>query len=75
MNTKRRKAISTIVDKLEELRMDLDVIREEEQEAYDNTPESLQETERYAQSEEAITAMEDADNSIGDAIDYLSEWV
>jgi len=75
MNAKRRKAIDKIVSKLEELQADLEWVREEEQDAYDNTPESLQESDRYAESEEAISAMEDADGSIQEAIDYLSDLI
>lgn len=75
MNAKRRKAIDKIVSKLEELQADLERVREEEQDAYDNTPESLQESDRYSESEEAISAMEDADGSIQEAIDYLSDLI
>lgn len=75
MNANRRKAIDKIVSRLEELQADLASVCGEEQEAYDNTPESLQESDRYAESEEAISAMEDADGSIQEAIDYLSDLI
>ena len=75
MNAKRRKEIEKIVDKLMELQSDLQWIHDEEEEAYENTPESLQETDRYAESEEAVYKMEDADSSIQDAIDYLNDLV
>lgn len=75
MNANRRKAIDKIVSRLEELQADLASVWGEEQEAYDNTPESLQESDRYAESEEAISAMEDADGSIQEAIDYLSDLI
>lgn len=75
MNANRRKAIDKIVSRLEELQADLASVWGEEQKAYDNTPESLQESDRYAESEEAISAMEDADGSIQEAIDYLSDLI
>lgn len=75
MNANRRKAIDKIVSRLEELQADLASVWGEEQEAYDNTPESLQESGRYTESEEAISAMEDADGSIQEAIDYLSDLI
>lgn len=75
MNKQRRKEIDRIVRKLEALQVDLQYVLEEEQEAYDNTPESLQESDRYTESEEAISAMEDADGSIQEAIDYLSDYL
>lgn len=71
MNKTRRKAIEKIVDKLMELQADLQWIKEDEDDARDAMPESLQDTERYSESEEASQAMEDADSSIQDAIDYL----
>ena len=75
MNKARRKEIGKIIDRLEEIKVDLQFVHDDEQDAYDNTPESLQEGERYAESEEAITAMEDADGAIQEAIDYLSDWL
>ena len=75
MNKQRRKEIEKIVDKLESRQADLAWVLGDEQEAYDNTPESLQESDRYTESEEAISAMEDADSSIQEAIDYLSDYI
>lgn len=46
MNKSRREAISKVIDKVDEARWDLDMIRDEEQEAYDNMPEGLQSSER-----------------------------
>lgn len=71
MNKERRKKIEKIVDKLMELQADLQWINEEEEDARDAMPESLQDTERYSESEEASQAMEDADYAIQEAIDYL----
>lgn len=75
MNARRRKELSRISDKLMEIQVELTSVLGEEQDAYDNTPESLQETDRYAESEEAISAMEDADGAIQEAIDYLSDLI
>lgn len=75
MNKERRTAIERIVSRLEELQADLTSVCGEEQDAYDNTPESLQETDRYTESEEAISTMEDADGSIQEAIDFLSDLI
>lgn len=75
MNQKRRKAIAKVIDRLTEVQEDVQCILDEEQECHDNTPESLQETDRYAESEDAISSIEDAVSSIGDAVDYLSELV
>lgn len=47
MNNSRRKRISKIADALNELKGQIDELYEEEQEAFENIPESLQGTERY----------------------------
>lgn len=73
MNKARRKALEKISDKLMELQVDLQYVHEEEEEAYDNMPEGLQYSERGDEMQEAISAMEDADGAIQEAIDYLSD--
>lgn len=75
MNKARRKAIEKACAKLSDARDDIQAILDEEQEALDNTPESLQGTERYEESEEAIYALECAAETVGEAIDTLSEWL
>ena len=73
MNKARRKKIEEISDKLMELQADLQWVAEEEEEARDNMPESMEGSDRYAESEDASQAMEDADGAIQEAIDYLSD--
>ena len=73
MNKARRKALEKISDKLMELQVDLQSVHDEEEEAYYNMPDSLQESERGDAMQEAISTMEDADGSIQEAIDYLSD--
>lgn len=41
MNKQRRKAIEKIYNRLTKLREELDAIRDEEEEAFDNLPESI----------------------------------
>ena len=54
MNKNRRKAIGDIYDKLIDIQSDLECIRDEEQEAFDNLPESIQYSERGERMEEYI---------------------
>lgn len=42
MNTERRKRIDGIVERLEAIYVELEEIETEEQEAFDNIPESIQ---------------------------------
>lgn len=71
MNQKRRKRIATVSSKLQELLDELNLILEEEQEAYDNMPEQLQDTERGEAMYEAIETLEDVISEIEGQIDEL----
>ena len=73
MNNTRRKAIQKIYDRLEELMQDIEALQEEEQECYDNLPESLQDGERGQAMQEAADNLEYAANSVQEALDYLEE--
>jgi len=76
MNKQRRKALEEIIGKLENQKAAIEAILDEEQEAYDNIPESLQDTDRANQIYENIDALEDAiANLEGDVIDALQELV
>lgn len=71
MNNTRRKAIQNIMDKLEELMEEIEAIRDEEQEAYDNLPESLQNSERGEVMDSAIYNLDDAAENVQLVIDAL----
>lgn len=66
MNTKRRNSIDSVIneliEKFEEIKAEaidqLSEIRDEEQEAYDNLPESLQESEKGENMQNCIDALE-----------------
>lgn len=73
MNKDRRKHLSEIQSKLAELRDMIDTVLEEEQEAFDNLPESLQESERGEAMQAAIEAMESAMDSCDEAEESLEE--
>ena len=71
MNKQRRKRIMECINKLEQIQYELEAIRDEEQGAFDNLPESLQSSEKGEVMEEYIDYINDADDTITDAIDYL----
>ena len=54
------KAVSIVTD-----------VRDDEQEAFDNLPEGLQESERFSKMEEAIDGLEDAISSIESASENI----
>jgi hypothetical protein len=85
MNNTRRKEIGKIIsraealrDELENIMMDIEVIRDEEEEYIDNVPENLQGTERYEMAEEALSNLESAlewfeEFDFEDMLSYLEE--
>ena len=73
MNKARRKAIAEVRDILESATSNLEVIRDEEQESFDNLPEGIQESERGEKMSECIEYLEEAIENLGEAIDNLDE--
>ena len=72
MNKQRYNEIEKIAEQLDLLHDELYDLLHEEEEARDNTPESLQGSERYQRSETACEALESAADLINDALEELS---
>lgn len=72
MNKSRRSRIDAIIEQAESLAHYIDDIREEEEAAYYNLPESIQESERGELMYEAIDYLEDAISSLEEVTDYLN---
>lgn len=68
MNKDRRKRLRQVIDQGNALLEDLRAIQEEEQDALDNIPESLQGTDRYADMETAAELQEEAADNLEDLI-------
>lgn len=73
MNRIRRKSLRTILGQMDELSTVLETVKEalqdvlnEEQEAYNNLPEGLQESDRGQQMQEYIDALEGVVDSLGE---------
>lgn len=73
MNKLGRKQIEAIISKLEDLRDEIETLKDEEQEKYDNLPESLQDSERGETFTDNVDNMETAYDDIDDAISNLQE--
>lgn len=80
MNNARRKQIDKLIERLYTLQEELQdlsaqacFIADDERDAFDNLPESIQESERGEKMEESIDNLEDASNEL-DYID-LSEII
>lgn len=75
MNKQRRNRLQKVIDQLEELKEEVLAICEEEQEAYDNMPEGLQDAERGQQIYENISNLEDRESDFEELVEYLQEVV
>ena len=71
MNKERRDRIAMIKEALEYLRGHIEDLQSEEQEAFDNMPESLQQSERGQASEAAADALQSAYDAADEAITNL----
>ena len=73
MNNDRRKRIEKAQKTLAELLTEIEELRDEEQEALENLPESLQETERGERMQTAADALDDAYTNLDSVNDSLTE--
>ena len=71
MNKYRRNQINEIIKTLTTSRDELEALKDEDQEAFDNYPENLQYSERGEMMQEAIDTMEEALSNVEEAIDTL----
>lgn len=71
MNKARRKAIREVIAKLETLRDEVESLLNEEQDYYDNMPESFQNGDKGSAASDAISYMESASGYIDNAIEEL----
>ena len=73
MNNARRKEIEKITADLEAIKERIEALQEEEQDAFDNLPESIQYGERGDKMQSTIDNLEYAADNIQDCLDNLSE--
>lgn len=73
MNADRRKRLTAIQSQLESLHADVLQIHEEEQEAKDNMPESMQAGEKGDLADAAIDGLQEVMDSIDDAVNKITE--
>lgn len=75
MNKARRKWLEDIYNRLEVLKDELENLSVEEQDAYDNLPESLQDSERGDAMEENVSDIDDAASSIEEIMDTIQDII
>ena len=73
MNAKRRESLREAVGFLGKAKAIVDKAQDEEQDALDSMPESLEGTDRYEKMENAVDLLEDASSMIDDVIDEVTQ--
>ena len=73
MNDKRRKELNVIYSELHLRIGQLDDLLNQEQDAYDNLPEGLQNSEKGEQIQECIDAVEQAKSELQTVLDTLGQ--
>jgi hypothetical protein len=71
MNADRRKLLSAILSDLEAIKSRIEEVKDDEQSAFDNMPESIQQGEKGQKVEAAVSSLEDAENEIDSAISSI----
>lgn len=75
MNSKRRAYLKAAVDMLRQSKSIVERAQEEEQDALDNLPESLEDSERYSKMEDAADSLSDACDALDEAIGLIEDAV
>ena len=72
MNDFRRKRLDYLKDKLADICDEIEIIREEEENAFDNLPESLQESERGEAMQNAVYQLEEISDNLQQIIEDIT---
>ena len=71
MNKAKRKSISQMVEKMQEIALELDYLLEDERDAYESVSEHFPESERAEKLSESVDALEEAQDQLGEIITRL----
>lgn len=75
MNKDRRDRLTEIISIIQEQMAELESIKEEEDEAFNNLPEGIQCSEKGEAMEENVTEMDDIYSDLESTIDRLQELI
>ena len=75
MNKGRRLRLQTAIEVIENAKIELESIRDEEQECFDNLPESIQYGERGDEMQENIDDIDSEISNLEDVISNLNDIV
>ena len=75
MNTKRRKALRDILDRLEEIQEELDDLLKDEDIYRNSLLDDSEDSDKYDSAEAVCDALDEAMDGIGEAIDSISQAI
>jgi len=75
MNKARREKLRAINDTIQNCMDDVEFLRDAEQEAMDNMPENMWDSERYEAMENAVGYLEDACTALDEAIQQIDNAI
>lgn len=72
MNNTRRKSLRELIEKMEGLKLEIEEIRTEEEEYYNNMPEAFQDGDKGDRAQTVIEYLDEAMTAAGDVIENLT---
>ena len=72
MNNTRRKSLQELIEKTEGLKLEIEELRTEEEEYYNNMPEAFQDGEKGDRAQTVIEYLDEAMTAAGDMIENLT---
>ncbi len=73
MNNTRRKALRELIDRIEGAKMEIEEIRTEEEEYYNNMPEAFQDGEKGDRAQTVIEYLDEAMTAADNVVENLTE--
>ncbi|MBS5642568.1 MAG: hypothetical protein KHW63_01435 [Alistipes sp.] len=72
MNNTRRKSLRELIEKTEGIKQEIEELRTEEEEYYNNMPEAFQDGEKGDRAQTVIEYLDEAMTAAGDVIENLT---
>ena len=72
MNNTRRKSLRELIERTEGIKLEIEELRTEEEEYYNNMPEAFQDGEKGDRAQTAIEYLDEAMTAAGDVIENLT---
>ena len=72
MNSTRRKHLRDLIEKMEGIKSEIEEIRTEEEEYYNNMPEAFQDGDKGDRAQTVIEYLDEAMTAAGDVIENLT---